>query len=73
VTCDPKTPAGWRAYLTAEEAAILAAADAAKAEWLKLSASRAGIVNRAIQRMRHRQGKTHRQKAKRAYEEGTTV
>lgn len=43
----------WRAYLTAEEKTILAAADRAKAEWLKLNKARAGITNRAIQRAKY--------------------
>jgi hypothetical protein len=40
----------WRDFLTDDERDILAKADAAKAEWLRLNASRAGIVNRAIHR-----------------------
>jgi hypothetical protein len=43
----------WRDYLTAEELAILAAADKAKAVWLKLNKERAGITNRAIQRAKY--------------------
>lgn len=43
----------WRAYLTAEELAVLAAADKAKATWLKLNKERAGITNRAIQRAKY--------------------
>jgi hypothetical protein len=40
----------WRAFLTAEEKAVLVNADRAKAAWLKLNKERAGITNRAIQR-----------------------
>lgn len=47
----PKWP--WRDYLTDEEAAKLAAADAAKAEWERLNVERAAIVNRAIQRAKY--------------------
>jgi hypothetical protein len=43
----------WRAYLTAEELAVLVAADRAKAAWLKLNEDRAGITNRAIQRAKY--------------------
>ncbi len=43
----------WRAYLTADELAVLAAADKAKADWLKLNKDRAGITNRAIQRAKY--------------------
>lgn len=43
----------WRAYLTAEELAVLAKADKAKAGWLKLNKERAGITNRAIQRAKY--------------------
>lgn len=43
----------WRSFLTAEELAILAAADRAKAAWLKLNRERAGITNRAIQRAKY--------------------
>lgn len=43
----------WRAYLTAEELAVLAKADKAKADWLKLNKERAGITNRAIQRAKY--------------------
>lgn len=43
----------WRAYLTAEELAILASADRAKAAWLESNKERAGIVNRAVQRAKH--------------------
>lgn len=47
----------WRSFLTDEEARILAAADAAKAEWQRLNESRAGITNRAIQRAKHHAAK----------------
>lgn len=40
----------WRKFLTADEKAIIANADKAKAEWLRLNQSRAAITNRAIQR-----------------------
>lgn len=43
----------WRAHLTAEELAILDAADKAKTRWLKLNKERAGITNRAIQRAKY--------------------
>lgn len=43
----------WRAYLTADELAVLSAADRAKAAWLKLNKERAGITNRAIQRAKY--------------------
>lgn len=43
----------WRAYLTAEELAVLVASDKAKAAWLKLNKERAGITNRAIQRAKY--------------------
>lgn len=43
----------WRSFLTAEEAATLAAADAAKTEWQRLNSARAAILNRAIQRAKH--------------------
>jgi hypothetical protein len=43
----------WRAYLTADELAVLAAADKAKTAWLKLNKERAGITNRAIQRAKY--------------------
>jgi hypothetical protein len=47
----PKWP--WRKFLTPQERAILARADAAKAEWLELNRERAGITNRAIQRAKY--------------------
>lgn len=47
----PKWP--WRDYLTAEERAILAKADAAKAAWEKLNKGRASIQNRALQRAKY--------------------
>lgn len=43
----------WRAHLTADELAVLNAADKAKAAWLKLNKERAGITNRAIQRAKY--------------------
>jgi phosphopantetheine adenylyltransferase len=43
----------WRAYLTADELAVLVAADKAKSAWLKLNKERAGITNRAIQRAKY--------------------
>jgi hypothetical protein len=43
----------WRAYLTAEERSMLAAADKAKAEWQRLNVQRAAIQNRAIQRAKY--------------------
>jgi hypothetical protein len=49
----PKQPKwNWREFLTDEERQILRSVDAAKAEWMKLNRSRAGITNRAIQRAR---------------------
>lgn len=54
MTWKPKKPKwDWRKYLTAEERAILARADEAKAVWKKLNAERAGIANRAIQRAKY--------------------
>ena len=43
----------WRSFLTADERAVLAAADKAKKSWLKLNKERAGITNRAIQRAKY--------------------
>lgn len=43
----------WRSFLTADELAVLAAADEAKKKWLKLNKERAGITNRAIQRAKY--------------------
>jgi hypothetical protein len=43
----------WRNFLTKEEAAILGAAERAKARWLELNKQRAGIANRAIHRAKH--------------------
>lgn len=43
----------WRAYLTADELAVLERADKAKTAWLKLNKERAGITNRAIQRAKY--------------------
>lgn len=43
----------WRTYLTADEKALIKAAERAKATWRVLSAERAKIVNRAIQRARY--------------------
>lgn len=43
----------WRAYLTADELAVLERADKAKTVWLKLNKERAGITNRAIQRAKY--------------------
>lgn len=43
----------WRDYLTSSEREILAKADLAKAEWLKLNRERAAITNRAIQRAKY--------------------
>ena len=43
----------WRAFLTADEQAILRASDEAKAAWQRLNKERAGIVNRAIQRAKY--------------------
>lgn len=40
----------WRNFLTQDEKDALEKADRAKAEWLALNTSRAGIINRAIQR-----------------------
>ena len=46
----------WRDYLKPEEAAQIAAAEVAKAAWLKANAAKAGIVNRAIQRAKYAVG-----------------
>ena len=43
----------WRDYLTDDERAILAKADAAKAKWQRLNLARASITNRAIQRAKY--------------------
>lgn len=43
----------WRSFLTADEKAVLAAADKAKKSWLKLNKERASITNRAIQRAKY--------------------
>lgn len=54
MTWKPRKPKwDWRAYLTAEERAILAAADKAKVAWQELNKQRAGIANRAIQRAKY--------------------
>lgn len=50
----------WRAYLTEDEAAIVAKAEAAKTEWLRLQAERAAIQNRAIQRAKYEVGPRER-------------
>ena len=47
----PKWP--YRDFLTDEEIAIIAKADAAKAEWKRLNAERSMITNRAIQRAKY--------------------
>ncbi len=44
----------WRAHLTGQERETLRLADEAKAEWQRLNAARAGIVNRAIKRASYR-------------------
>lgn len=44
----------WRAHLTADEFAILEAADEAKARWLELNKERASVTNRAIQRAKYK-------------------
>lgn len=44
----------WRSHLTADELAVLEAADKAKERWLKLNKERASITNRAIQRAKYR-------------------
>lgn len=49
----PAAKWNWRAYLTEDEAAEVAAADKAKAKWQRLQAVRAGIQNRAIQRAKY--------------------
>jgi len=46
----------WRAYLTEDEAAIVAQSEKAKAEWQRLQAQRAAIQNRAIQRAKYEAG-----------------
>jgi hypothetical protein len=48
---EPKWP--WRDYLTDDERATLARADAAKAAWQKLNKGRAEIQNRALQRAKY--------------------
>ena len=51
----------WRSYLTADERAVIKAADAAKATWLKVNRDRAAITNRAIQRAKfHAKDETRR-------------
>lgn len=47
----------WRKYLTADELATITEIDEAKRKWLDLTAVRAGIVNRAIQRGKRAVGK----------------
>jgi hypothetical protein len=51
----PKKPTTlpWRDHLHPEERAELAAIDAAKDVWMQLNKSRAGIVNRAINRTKY--------------------
>jgi hypothetical protein len=46
----------WRDYLKPEEAAKIAAAEEAKAAWLKANEPTAGIINRAIQRAKYAVG-----------------
>ena len=46
----------WRAYLTTDEAATVARAETAKAEWQRLQAERAAIQNRAIHRAKSEVG-----------------
>lgn len=46
----------WRAFLTEDEAAEVAAADKAKAEWQRRQALCAKIQNRAIQRAKSAAG-----------------
>lgn len=46
----------WRAVLTDAERQTIDAADRAKKKWSELNAARAGIVNRAIQRAKYRNG-----------------
>ncbi|WP_038367936.1 hypothetical protein [Bosea sp. UNC402CLCol] len=54
----PRTPKWpWRNFLTADEARILARADAAKSEWKRLNVERAAITNRAIQRAKANAGR----------------
>jgi hypothetical protein len=48
----------WRAWLTTEELDQLARADAAKAEWQRLNADRAKIINRAIHRAKYHEFET---------------
>ena len=57
------TQATWRDYLTDEERAVIEAGDAAKAEWERLNAPRAGIINRCIQRSRYAARKREREEA----------
>lgn len=45
----------WRDFLTEDERAILATADAAKTAWLELNRERAAITNRAIHRAKYHQ------------------
>lgn len=47
----------WRDYLTPDERDTLDQADVAKLHWQTLNGTRAGIVNRAIQRMRYALGR----------------
>lgn len=54
----PRTPKWpWRDFLTEAERNVLARADAAKAEWKRLNAERAGIANRALQRAKAAAGR----------------
>jgi len=48
----------WRDVLTDEERAVIEEGDRAKAEWLRLNATRAGIMNRASRRARYRAAHT---------------
>ena len=57
------TNATWRDYLTDEERAVIQAGEDAKAEWERLNAPRAGIINRCIQRMRYAARKREREEA----------
>lgn len=43
----------WRDFLTDEERAEMAAADAAKAKWQRLNRGRVAIQNRALQRAKN--------------------
>ena len=48
-----RRPTTWRDYLTAEEAEEVVNADRLKAAWRQANRTRAGIVNRAVNRAKY--------------------